>query len=196
MRWQQLFMAITFHNRIMRLHRPFLTRGYTHAEYRHSVTATVSSAKALLRLAAEGKPMTFPGLRWWVVLIHIFTAGVALCIDLHYHLSSAGNTSSMEVGEDKERWICRAIASLSDVRQFSEAANRAVEILETLYSQLREKKAQQVLHQTSPPVRHDDEAPDWTQLFEQALIDAQADCTTDQGILETINTFAFGVWPS
>ena len=196
MRWQQLFMAITFHNRIMRLHRPFLTRGYTHAEYRHSVTATVSSAKALLRLAAEGKPMSFPGLRWWVVLIHIFTAGVALCIDLHYHLSSAASTNSMEEGEDKERWVCRAIASLSDVRQFSEAANRAVEILETLYSQLREKKAQQILHQTSPPVRQADEAPDWTQLFEQALSDAQADYTTDQGILETINTFAFGVWPS
>lgn len=94
-------MGITLHNRIIRLHRPFLTRGYTELDYYHSVTATISSAKALLQLIAEGQRVDFPGLSWWVVLIHIFTAGVALCIDYHYHVMTKMTRPGILTSQDE-----------------------------------------------------------------------------------------------
>lgn len=194
LRWQQLFMGITLHNRIMRLHRPFLTCGYTNPEYKYSVKATLTSAKSLIGLVTEGKKMSFPGLRWWVVLVHIFTAGVALCIDLHYHLGNK-QIEANDDGNDKEEWVREAIRCLDDVRLFSKAANRAVEILETLYRQVQVRSTQNTPQETIPESQQG-QAPDWTRLFEQALESGEADYTTDQAILETINTFALGVWPS
>ncbi|EMC98962.1 hypothetical protein BAUCODRAFT_129229 [Baudoinia panamericana UAMH 10762] len=82
--WQRLFLAFTVHNRVLRLHRPFMARGYSDTSMLHSRRATVGSAAACLELGEHGAQIEFPGMRWWVVLIHIFTAGIVFCIDYDY----------------------------------------------------------------------------------------------------------------
>lgn len=200
--WQQLFLSITLHNRLMRLHRPFLTRGYTDPVYRFSVDTTVSSAKSLLGLIGEGQKLNFPGLRWWVVLVHIFTAGVALAIDLHYHVSRRGrfpSDDSQRLTSEGETWVQRAIAFLSEPREFSDAANRAVDILKTLYDQVQSRSAITTPQQSGPEETLSTN-PDWNRLFEQALGTSEPFYSTDQAILETMNTFALGFtdqnWPT
>lgn len=76
---QRVFMGITLHNRLIRLHRAFMSRGYHDARYQYSIDCCVVSATALLELAQQCRHTLC---RWWVVLIHIWTAGLVLGSDL------------------------------------------------------------------------------------------------------------------
>lgn len=76
---QRVFMGITLHNRLMRLHRAYMSRGYDEPQYRYSTDCCIESAFALLDLAAQSRQ----GLcRWWVVVVHIWTAGLVLGSEL------------------------------------------------------------------------------------------------------------------
>lgn len=56
-----------------------MSRGYQDLTYRYSVDCCVASATALLDLARQCRNTLC---RWWVVLIHIWTAGLVLGSDL------------------------------------------------------------------------------------------------------------------
>lgn len=137
MRWQRLFLTITLHNRILRLHRPYLTRAYRDITFQASKHSALTSARRLLSLTEEGRRMAFPGLRWWVVLVHIFTAAVALCIDVHF--VNVYQTSSIDELQDHQaeniRLIHLAIDILQSASSRSRAASRALQIISTLFEQ-------------------------------------------------------------
>lgn len=61
--YERLFMGITLHNRIMRLHRPYMARGYDDPAYRFSTDAAVAAARALFELVRQGRLCGFPGLK-------------------------------------------------------------------------------------------------------------------------------------
>lgn len=141
LRWQRLFMGITLHNRIMRLHRPFLARGYLDPKFRASRIATVKSAHALMDLIARGRQISFPGLRWWVVLVHIFTAAVTLCVDRllgrHSQLSSEGSEQHSSQSTNirhsaNQSMLDLALDVLQDAASHSRAASQAVHIIQRL----------------------------------------------------------------
>jgi hypothetical protein len=139
LQWQRLFLEITLHNRIMRLHRPYLTRAYTDHRFKASRGATLHSARKLLRLAEDGQKIGFPGLKWWVVLVHIFTAAVALCIDIHFTDAGRDVRHGPLPGNEAEnaQLIDLAINVLDTASLRSKAAKRAVHIIRALYEQAR-----------------------------------------------------------
>ncbi|TKY86582.1 hypothetical protein EX895_004731 [Sporisorium graminicola] len=148
--WQRLFLGITLHNRILRLHRPFLTRAYTNPAFSTSKISALASARHLLSLADHGRKIAFPGLRWWVVLVHIFTAAIALCIDLHFtNVYGAGIVGDDLEGTQAEniRLIHLSIDILQAASVRSKAASRALHIVTTLFEQA------QVLPHTRPSKR-------------------------------------------
>lgn len=109
-------MGITLHNRIMRLHRAYMRKGYSssaststsvsasastststsnsgsrtattsrptdvssnsESRYAYSTRACIESALELLDLARQSRVLC----RWWVVVVHIWTAGLILSAD-------------------------------------------------------------------------------------------------------------------
>lgn len=140
--WQRLFLSITLHNRILRLHRSYLTRAYTNASYQASRKSALTSARRLLHLMEQGRAMAFPGLKWWVVLVHIFTAAVALCIDLHFHhLNPASfHDAGQDDATDNDRLIRLAIDILQSASPRSRAAGRALGIITTLFEQAQTRQ--------------------------------------------------------
>ncbi|CBQ72538.1 conserved hypothetical protein [Sporisorium reilianum SRZ2] len=135
--WQRLFLAITLHNRILRLHRPYLTRAYTKPAFAASKHSALASARHLLSLADHGRKIAFPGLRWWVVLVHIFTAAIALCIDLHFtNVYGAGIAADRDANQaENTRLIHLSIEILRAASVRSKAASRALQIVTTLFGQ-------------------------------------------------------------
>lgn len=135
--WQRLFLGITLHNRILRLHRPYLTRAFTNPAFQASKRSAQTSARHVLSLADHGRKIAFPGLRWWVVLVHIFTAAIALCIDLHftnvYRPSIAEDLQSHQA--ENTRLIQLAISILHTASSRSRTASRALQIVTTLFEQ-------------------------------------------------------------
>lgn len=76
---QRIFMGITLHNRIMRLHRAYMVRGYEDPKYEYSTRVCLESAYALLDLVRQS-PQTL--CRWWVVLVQVWTGGLIISADL------------------------------------------------------------------------------------------------------------------
>lgn len=76
---QRIFMGITLHNRIMRLHRVYMVRGYDDPKYEYSTRVCLESAYALLDLVRQS-PQTL--CRWWVVLVQVWTGGLIISADL------------------------------------------------------------------------------------------------------------------
>ncbi|KAM0745736.1 hypothetical protein T439DRAFT_360989 [Meredithblackwellia eburnea MCA 4105] len=80
--WERIFSGITLQNRIMRLHRAYMSRGYKEELFRFSTDACLTAAHGCLDLVEKARISSFPGSRWWVVLVHIWTAGLVIAMDL------------------------------------------------------------------------------------------------------------------
>ena len=76
---QRLFMGITLHNRLLRLHRAYMARGYADPTYAHSTKTCLESAGLILDLVSQSRAILC---RWWVVLVHVWTSGLVLAVDL------------------------------------------------------------------------------------------------------------------
>ncbi|SGY79044.1 BQ5605_C008g05021 [Microbotryum silenes-dioicae] len=79
---EALLIQITAANRHLRLHRPYLMRGYHDSKYHASTERCVSSARSvlvLLRQAGERCPEIF---RLWIVSLYQFVASIVCFIDL------------------------------------------------------------------------------------------------------------------
>ncbi|KAK5126947.1 hypothetical protein LTR85_008305 [Meristemomyces frigidus] len=140
--WQRVFLGFTVHNRVLRLHRPFMARGYIEESMAHSRQATIDSALACLDLADHGQRIGFPGLRWWVILIHIFTSGVALCIDYHFLLQRQIQahknhtvTSDPRLLHVRREQIVRTVGLLRPGAGSSIAGARAAAVIDGLIEQ-------------------------------------------------------------
>lgn len=103
---QRIFMGITLHNRLLRLHRGYMARGYCEADYRYSTDCCISSAMILLDLAEQCKETLC---RWWVVLVHIWTAGLVLGADLVREISTGPHQA------ERRRYLMTAISLLESV---------------------------------------------------------------------------------
>lgn len=76
---QRIFMGITLHNRIMRLHRAYMLQGYDDPRFEYSTKVCLDSAYALLDLVRQSRQTLC---RWWVVLVHVWTSGLIISGDL------------------------------------------------------------------------------------------------------------------
>lgn len=103
--YQRVFTGITLQNRIVRLHRAFMLRGYTNDRYKYSTDACLQSAHTLLELVAN----SHTGLaRWWVVLVQIWASALVISVDLYQCEEEEGS----EVVKEKRRGIELAMSLL------------------------------------------------------------------------------------
>lgn len=76
---QRLFTGINLHHRLIRLHRIHMLRGYNDARYAYSTQVCLESAYTLLDLVWQSRREL---LVWWVVLVHVWNAGVVVAVDM------------------------------------------------------------------------------------------------------------------
>ncbi|WVQ93892.1 hypothetical protein IAU59_000970 [Kwoniella sp. CBS 9459] len=117
---QRIFMGVTLHNRLMRLHRAYMVRGYDDARYVYSTKVCLESAYALLDLV---KQSTQTLCRWWVVLVHVWTSGLILSADL---VRGAAQESTRQ---RQREGVKKAISLLEPTARSSPVASRGVKVL-------------------------------------------------------------------
>ena len=67
---ERILIQLTAQTRILRLHRPYLSRGYRESEYAKSKEKCVASAKAILKLIKEADDRAGMIFKWWYVDIN------------------------------------------------------------------------------------------------------------------------------
>ncbi|KAL0569118.1 hypothetical protein V5O48_012854 [Marasmius crinis-equi] len=91
---ETLLALIMGETRRMRLHRPYLYRGYNDRKYARSTEQCINSARAILHYLKSTPEQSAIFLKWWLVMFYGFGAAVVLFIDL-CHLRSE-NPSAVE----------------------------------------------------------------------------------------------------
>lgn len=71
---ESLLLSMIGENRLLRLHRPYLTRGFREAKYAPSKDRCVQSARQILRLLQTAGQRCPDLLRFWVVCFYGFAA--------------------------------------------------------------------------------------------------------------------------
>lgn len=122
---QRIFMGITLHNRIMRLHRAYMVRGYEDPKYEYSTRVCLESAYALLDLVRQS-PQTL--CRWWVVLVQVWTGGLIISADL-----VRGARDERERRRQRDG-IALAVSLLEPISRTSPVARRGLKVLRALLS--------------------------------------------------------------
>ncbi|WVQ80975.1 hypothetical protein IAT38_003082 [Cryptococcus sp. DSM 104549] len=125
---QRIFMGVTLHNRLMRLHRAYMVRGYDDPRYEYSTRVCLDSAYALLELVRQC-PQTL--CRWWVVLVHVWTGGLIIGADLVRGTTDEGTKQKQRDG------IALAVSLLEPSSRSSPVAHRGVKVLKSLLNKSR-----------------------------------------------------------
>ncbi|CAK5264478.1 unnamed protein product [Mycena citricolor] len=111
--------------RRLRLHRPFLFRGYKDKKYMASRVQCVASATAILNhLNSDDSALL---LKWWIVLFYGFAAAVVLFIDL-CHQKAEGQADL----EGRRMQLREALDLFKTAEQVSHVSRNAITLLEGL----------------------------------------------------------------
>ncbi|ORY91511.1 fungal-specific transcription factor domain-domain-containing protein [Leucosporidium creatinivorum] len=116
-----ILIRITAANRHLRLHRPYLMRGYTDKQYAASTNRCVTSARSvltLLQIAGQRCPDLF---KLWIVLFYGFVASIVAFIDLTRNPSNETRAALHET-----------VALFKHGEQTSAAARNAISLLQGL----------------------------------------------------------------
>ncbi|KAJ4480155.1 fungal-specific transcription factor domain-containing protein [Lentinula aciculospora] len=115
--------------RQLRLHRPYLFKGYKDRKYAKSREQCINSAKAILNLLKSNDEQSATLLKWWMVLFYGFAASVVLFIDLCHH--KADNSPDLEMRRIELR---EALDLFKTVEHISSVSRNAIALLEGLLS--------------------------------------------------------------
>ncbi|KAB5593921.1 transcriptional regulatory protein [Ceratobasidium theobromae] len=149
--WERVMFTIGFNNRVIRLHRRYMLRGYATLEYRASTEKCVAAAKNILNTYQEAQSLDFPGVTWWVVCMHAFAAAVILLMDQFYARTAVeGDVPAPAEMETRRRQICQAIQLLWAVAEINELGRRGAHVLSILLDELDRRRGPYAPPDTHP----------------------------------------------
>ncbi|KAM0750481.1 hypothetical protein T439DRAFT_326448 [Meredithblackwellia eburnea MCA 4105] len=101
LRWKRHVVQESIHSRIVRLHRPFLTRGYSpHSRFAYSTRECVESAKVVIASQSNIPDVTN---NIWFLYNHALGAAIVLFADLFHAIDS--DYSDVEIEAKKETLV-------------------------------------------------------------------------------------------
>ncbi|KAL7410872.1 hypothetical protein BDY24DRAFT_397888 [Mrakia frigida] len=126
--WEKVVVNLSLQTQKLRLHRPYLSRGYKNAKYAYSTQQCIRAARAALSLIHEG--VGFEGgvvflEKWWITLFYSFVSTVVLLIDLLY-------TPRDQLWEEKLNEVKQALAYLKQIERTSSPARGTIKVIEAL----------------------------------------------------------------
>jgi hypothetical protein len=157
--------------RRLRLHRPYLFRGYKDPKFAKSRVQCVESARTIVNLLKSDDEQSAILLKWWIVLFYGFAAAVVLFIDLCHHKSD-GADLALRRAELQE-----ALALFKTAEHVSAVSRNAIALLEGLVGaepELSSKPAATSNKKRSAPsdgTEERDQGP-FEQIVKRIIVDA------------------------
>ncbi|KAF9269227.1 hypothetical protein L218DRAFT_1072852 [Marasmius fiardii PR-910] len=148
----------------MRLHRPFLLRGYREERYGSSKQQCIASARAILKYLKYDPTMTTTLLRRWAVLFTGFSATIVLLVDF-CHRKEVGTT------EEGRRELQSSLNMFRAVQAISPVSRNVISLLEGMIS---DAERNLVFEEGETYGDH------WNEVAKQAIANAKADGAREQ----------------
>ncbi|GAA96957.1 uncharacterized protein L969DRAFT_79206 [Mixia osmundae IAM 14324] len=97
MTWLVNMLRSGIQNRLMRLHRPYMVKGFRDIRYAHSTQVSVSCARTILRCHRVLHATNAPIMRFWWLFFHSIGASVVLYLNVFNMIKT--NHSEQEIAE-------------------------------------------------------------------------------------------------
>lgn len=135
--WEKIIINLSGQSRLMRLHRPWLSRGYKDPKYEYSRLQCIRAARNCLKLMSDNYGTAVFLERWWIPLFYVTVAAVVVMIDL---LRTPASDLENEESRAKQTEVTKALAQIRQVEHISHPARGAIKVIEQLTAELEEKR--------------------------------------------------------
>lgn len=135
--YEKITLSLAIHSRMLRLHRPWLSRGYEDERFAYSKEQCIRAARASLRMMSDNNGVAPFLEKWWIPLFYVTVSGMVVIIDL---LKTAKREMKSKVTEEKIAEVKGAVDQMRKVAQSSIPAQSAIKVMDFLMAEVEERR--------------------------------------------------------
>lgn len=135
--YEKITLSLAIHSRMLRLHRPWLSRGYEDERFAYSKEQCIRAARASLRMMSDNNGVAPFLEKWWIPLFYVTVSGMVIIIDL---LKTAKREMKSKVTEEKIAEVKGAVDQMRKVAQSSIPAQSAIKVMDFLMAEVEERR--------------------------------------------------------
>ncbi|KAF9254334.1 hypothetical protein L218DRAFT_968251 [Marasmius fiardii PR-910] len=149
--------------RRLRLHRPFLFRGYKDRKYGKSKEQCIASARAVLNILKSDPEQAGSLLKWWLIMFYGFAAAVVLFIDF-CHLRG-DDPAALEA---RKKELHDALNLFKQAQHLSGVSQNAITLLEGMMTAAEQRASSNGSRKRSAP----DDNERWDRVAKKTIVSA------------------------
>jgi len=135
--YEKITLSLAIHSRMLRLHRPWLSRGYEDERYAYSKEQCIRAARASLRMMSDNIGVARFLEKWWIPLFYVTVSGMVVIIDL---LKTAKREMKSKATEEKIAEVKGALDQMRHISQTSIPAKAAIKVMDFLMTEVEERR--------------------------------------------------------
>ncbi|KAM0747428.1 hypothetical protein T439DRAFT_329158 [Meredithblackwellia eburnea MCA 4105] len=180
---ERIVVQCAFQARLMRVHRPYLSRGYRNKKYSKSRETCISCAREVVKLATGYPSASQLPFGWWAVTFDVFAAAICLFIDLSH---------AKEGVEEKRALVVEAVGLVHKIAHTS-MAKAGARVLDQLVLEEHNRRSATEGTTTKPSLKRKEKRKA-TEL-PQAQVDDSSSKRTRSDVSSLLSSTDIGVVP-
>ncbi|KAL1407004.1 hypothetical protein Q8F55_006417 [Vanrija albida] len=135
--YEKITLSLAIHSRMLRLHRPWLSRGYEDERFAYSKEQCIRAARASLRMMSDTSGVARFLEKWWIPLFYVTVSGMVIIIDL---LKTAKRDMKSRQTEEKIAEVKGALDQMRHISESSIPAKAAIKVMDFLMAEVEDRR--------------------------------------------------------
>ncbi|WRT64492.1 uncharacterized protein IL334_001424 [Kwoniella shivajii] len=135
--YEKIMLNLAIHSRMMRLHRPWLSRGYEDERFSYSKEQCIRAARASLRMMSDADGTASFLEKWWLPLFYVSVSGLVVIIDL---LRTPRRQMYSRETDEKIAEVKGALDQMRGIMDVSHPARAAVRVMDLLLAEVEDRR--------------------------------------------------------
>ncbi|WVQ69581.1 uncharacterized protein L199_007801 [Kwoniella botswanensis] len=135
--YEKIMLNLAIHSRMMRLHRPWLSRGYEDERFAYSKEQCIRAARASLRMMSDADGTASFLEKWWLPLFYVSVSGLVVIIDL---LRTPRRQMYSRETDAKISEVKGALDQMRGIMDVSHPARAAVRVMDLLLAEVEDRR--------------------------------------------------------
>ncbi|ORX35880.1 fungal-specific transcription factor domain-domain-containing protein [Kockovaella imperatae] len=135
--YERIMLNLAVHSRVLRLHRPWLWRGYTDQRFAYSKEQCIRAARASLRMMGKHNESASFLEKWWLPLFYVSVSALVIIIDL---LRTPKRNLHSNETEQEIHEVRGALEQMRRIADVSHPSQAAVKVLDLLMNEIEDRR--------------------------------------------------------
>ncbi|WVQ80090.1 hypothetical protein IAT38_002191 [Cryptococcus sp. DSM 104549] len=135
--YEKIILNLAIHSRMLRLHRPWLSRGYEDERFAYSKEQCIRAARASLRMMSDSDGTAAYLEKWWLPLFYVSVSGLVVIIDL---LRTHRRDMYSSETQEKISEVKGALDQMRRIADVSHPSRAAVKVMDMLMAEVDDRQ--------------------------------------------------------